>query len=86
MKTFDHSEIIKAHKESSNHRNILRNSDLCGCFYCLDTFVYKNIEDWCDNESTALCPNCGIDSVIGSASGFSVTEDFLCAMKKYWFW
>ncbi len=54
-------------------------------FYCLDIFDYKNIEFWCDHEDTALCPTCDIDSVIGSASGFPITKEFLQAMQDYWF-
>jgi hypothetical protein len=35
---------------------------------------------------TALCPKCGIDSVLGSNSGYPVTEiGFLKEMKSYWF-
>lgn len=79
-------EVLKAaHKDSIYNRDLLRNSDLCGCFYCLDTFDYANIEEWTDNEDTALCPNCKIDSVIGSDSGYPITPEFLKAMYEYWF-
>ncbi len=82
---FDEIEIKKAHKHSIRHRNELRNSSVCGCFYCTDIYDYKNIEDWCDDEDTALCPSCGIDSVIGDDSGYPITKEFLSAMKKHWF-
>jgi acetone carboxylase gamma subunit len=52
-------------------------------------FPPDEIEDWVDElegvGQTALCPNCGIDSVIGSASGYSITTDFLENMKRHWF-
>jgi len=32
-----------------------------------------------------MCPRCGIDSVLGSASGFSLSRDFLNRMHHYWF-
>ena len=38
-----------------------------------------------DSDDTALCPYCGIDSVLADAPGCQVTEDFLKKMKKYWF-
>jgi hypothetical protein len=60
-------------------------SDVCGCFYCCDVYAPQEIEQWIDEEDTALCPRCGIDSVIGSASGFPITKDFLGRMKRYWF-
>ena len=61
MQNFDLSDVIAAHRTSSNHRELLRESEQCGCFYCQDVFDYKNINDWCDNEKTALCPSCGVD-------------------------
>jgi len=32
-----------------------------------------------------MCPECGIDSVIGSDSGYPITRDFLKRMCDYWF-
>ena len=78
-------DLRKAHKHSSNHRQELESSELCGCFYCLRTFPTSKINDWVDDETTALCPNCGIDSVIGSASSFPIKREFLEAMKALWF-
>ncbi len=78
-------DIKEAHKHSSCHRNELRNSECCGCFYCTDIFDYKNILDWVDDEDTALCPTCGVDSVVGAASGYPINREFLQVMKKYWF-
>jgi hypothetical protein len=34
---------------------------------------------------TALCPKCGIDSVLGDACGYPLTEDLLSRMHQYWF-
>ena len=34
---------------------------------------------------TALCPKCGIDSVLGDKSGYPMEKDFLQAMNKVWF-
>ncbi|WP_105175148.1 cytoplasmic protein [Pseudoalteromonas sp. T1lg122] len=74
-----------AHKKSIRHRDSLRNSDKCGCFYCLNIFGYQSIEFWTDNDDTALCPSCGIDSVIGDDSGYPITKEFLSAMRHIWF-
>ncbi|AEF21811.1 conserved hypothetical cytosolic protein [Pseudomonas fulva 12-X] len=82
---FDSADIKETHKYSIRHRGELKNSETCGCFYCLDIFDYKNIEDWIGDGDTALCPSCGIDSVIGSVSGFQINREFLSAMKKHWF-
>jgi hypothetical protein len=77
---------IAAHKHSIRHRQELEASESCGCFYCLAVFEPSSIEVWVDEgDVTALCPECGIDSVIGSASGFPINRDFLERMKRHWF-
>ncbi len=81
---------IAAHTYSSNHRAELEKDRVCGCFYCLKIFDPKEIEEWLDHENgdplgTAICPYCGIDSVIGESSQYPITEEFLQEMKNYWF-
>jgi hypothetical protein len=82
-------DIIRAHRHSSRHREEVLASEQCGCFYCCTIFRPSEIEDWTDEwegvGQTALCPRCGIDSVIGSESGYPVTPEFLAAMKAHWF-
>lgn len=82
--------IREAHKHSSSHRKVIEESDICGCFYCCSTFSPDEIKDWVDENNDgigqcALCPRCGIDSVIGSFSGFPINEEFLKEMNHYWF-
>jgi hypothetical protein len=64
-------------------------SERCGCFYCLRIFGPGEITEWIDEVdgigTTAMCPHCGIDSVIGSRSGYPITREFLGAMQKHWF-
>ncbi len=76
-----------AHRHSAHHREELEQSDVCGCFYCCQTFTSTRIEEWLEEGAgTALCPHCGIDSVIGSASGYPAREKaFLLAMHEHWF-
>lgn len=45
-----------------------------------------NINQWIyDEEETAFCPYCGVDSVIGESSGYPITREFLEEMNHYWF-
>jgi len=79
-----------AHKHSIRHRSEIERSQKCGCFYCLEIFSPEQITDWCDedvpeDQLTAICPKCGIDSIIGDASGFDVSSEFLTEMNKNWF-
>jgi hypothetical protein len=78
-------DVRDAHVHSSKHRAEISSSIICGCFYCEKTFQAREIVDWTDDGQTALCPKCGIDSVIGSASGFPVTQEFLHQMCEHWF-
>ena len=78
-------DYIRAHKRSSSHRSEIERSERCSCFYCLQSFLPGEIYEWIDDDTTAMCPRCGIDSVIGSASGYSLSEKFLKKMHDYWF-
>ena len=73
------------HKHCSNHRAEVERSASCGCFYCRTIFPPADIREWIDEGQTALCPECEIDSVIGSASGFSIATEFLEQMHAHWF-
>ncbi len=79
-----------AHRASIYHRQAIEQSRQCGCFYCLKLFGPEKVCAWTDRhrphaEHTALCPYCGVDSVIGDASGLEITEAFLDDMNRHWF-
>lgn len=82
--------IRSAHTHCVRQRKEVMSSERCGCFYCLETFPPTEIEQWVDEDDsgegqTAICPRCGIDSVIGDRSGVDLGQGFLEEMKKYWF-
>ena len=75
-----------AHKYSINNKPQLLKDSVCGCFYCLEIFNPSIIEDWVEDTcGTALCPFCGIDSIIGKSSGFPIMKEFLEQMYKMYF-
>jgi len=78
-------ELLAAHKCSIQHRRQIKASKFCGCFHCRRIFPRNEVRQWMDAGTTAICPLCGIDSVIGDASGFPVTKDFLTKMCQVWF-
>jgi hypothetical protein len=83
------ADVQEAHKHASRHRAEVLRSGLCGCFYCCSTFSPQDITRWTDEVGgegqTALCPRCGIDSVLGDRSGFELSPGFLLNMKSCWF-
>jgi hypothetical protein len=78
-------DLVLAHKHSINNRIEIEKSSLCGCFYCFAVFSPSDIVEWIDDCETALCPKCPVDSVLGSASGYPITREFLQLMHDHWF-
>ena len=83
------NEILQsAHNHCFQNRDEILKSEACACFYCLSILKPEEIQAWVNdhNGKTALCPNCGIDSLIGSHSGFPIEDiEFLKAMNDYFF-
>lgn len=83
------TDIIRAHRHSIRHRDEILASSQCGCFYCEALYSPAEVTDWVDEwegvGQTALCPRCGIDSVIGSECGYPLTPEFLSDMRTHWF-
>jgi hypothetical protein len=84
--SFEETFIRAAHRHCTANRKAIKASASCGCFYCRESFSASRVDDFIEDEDTALCPVCGIDSVLPDASGLPVTEPpFLTAMHAYWF-
>jgi hypothetical protein len=74
-----------AHKHASRHREEIQASTRCACFFCFRTFPHTEIKSWIDANQTALCPRCGVDSVLGSASNHRLDDAFLRNMHTHFF-
>lgn len=72
-----------AHKYCDHNKAILKESKICGCFYCQSLFNYDKITDWIGD--TALCPYCDIDSVIPKNEKYAFPVDILQGMHDIWF-
>ena len=91
-KKFSAEYIEAAYEKTLHHEQEILASKVCTCFFCGNQFDPQNVADydWWDEESpkgkTAVCTNCGIDCIIGDASGFPVNdEDFIQACTLAWF-
>ena len=83
-------DINKAHSFSIRHLSSIQRSEKCGCFHCLGIFSPDDIEEWVDEDdegvgTTALCPKCGIDAVVGDHDIKPITIGFLQEMNAFWF-
>ncbi len=84
-----------SHQYAYHNRELILQSVVCGCFYCLAMFSSDEIEEWTDEPKnddkityglTALCPKCGIDSVLSdNMPGIKLDVAFLTRMKKCFF-
>ncbi len=81
-------ELQRLHRLSFANREAVSKSDVCGCFFCLKTFSGSAISQWVDESrdtQTAMCPHCGIDSVLASGSGIEITPEVLAGMNQHYF-
>ena len=85
------AKIIEGHRGCSKNRETLAASKQAGCFCCCRTFDPKEISEYVRNHkdnpegTDALCPHCGIDSVLPESESYELTEAFLQEMCNYWF-
>ncbi len=78
-------DIKKASKYSIYNMSELEKSDKAGCYYCKSIFDISEISETTDNGKTAMCPKCGIDSVLPDSSPFKLDKNTLTELNKYWF-
>lgn len=71
------------HKLSIRNRTILESGHLCGCFSCITVFPVSAIKEWTDDGQTAICPRCGIDSILPETVDISKAN--LTRMCERWF-
>lgn len=77
--------LIAAKEHASRHRGALEASTRCACFFCFRAFAPSEIKAWIDADTTALCPGCGVDAVLGNASIASIADGFLRKMHQHYF-
>jgi len=59
---------VRITPENVNKHRVTQDSHLpktkCGCYYCLEVFDRAEVKEYVRADSVALCPKCGVDSVI----------------------
>ena len=77
-------EASRLHRHTRLNRMELEASEVCGCIACERIYFPGEIVRWV-NEETALCPHCGVDAVVGSASGIPIMPGVLRRAHERWF-
>lgn len=91
-KKYSADYIQEAHKSTfANELQILESSS-CTCFYCGHTFDPQKEDTlyWITERPpkgrTLQCPMCGIDCLLGDASGYPIDDpEFVMACSEAWF-
>jgi len=81
--------IHHLHSASIRNKQTILSSVNAGCFHCVSIFPATTVRAWTEEYSpegqTAMCPNCGIDSVIGDVTVPDLSMELLRQMKRFWF-
>jgi hypothetical protein len=77
-------EASRLHRHTRANRMELEASEVCGCIACERIYFPSEIVRWVDEE-TAMCPHCGVDAVVGSASGIPIMPGVLRRAHERWF-
>jgi hypothetical protein len=62
------TQLNQIYEHSRLNRQFMTPGAACRCFYCQSAFPAEQIGQWIDEGKTALCPHCGIDSVLSSSA------------------
>lgn len=79
------NQIDQAIKYATNNKQPLSEGGLAGCYYCLNIYPANEVVDFIEQEKTALCPKCGIDSVLPETSGYPLNKIVLQELRNFWF-
>ena len=74
-------------KHAEDNEIELLNSNQCGCYFCRHIFSARSVNEWDNTEGhvSAICPECGMPTVIGDASGVPLSKQLLKDMNLYFF-
>lgn len=81
-------EASRLHRHTRSNRMELEASEVCGCLACERIYSPTDVVRWIEedeNAATAVCPHCGIEAVVGSASGIPITPSVLRRAHERWF-
>ncbi len=78
-------DIRKMAKFAMHNKEQLIGAENCGCYHCMTLFQPKEIKEWTDNGTTAICPNCNVDAVLADGPDLQMDKDVLMKINKYWF-
>ena len=84
---YSKSDFPLIYSHTVNNEMDILHSKQCSCLFCRQTYDARKINDWANDKNgvTALCPECGMDAVVGDASGFVLDHETLKALNLAYF-
>ncbi len=81
MTDIDGDTLARAHRSSYRNRRALEGSPRAACFGCLSEVQTARITEYVDEGQTALCPHCGLDTVLPMSESDSLDSALLAALN-----
>lgn len=74
-------------EHATNNEIEIVQSKECGCYFCRHHYDARKVNDWISDERgvSALCPECGMDAVVGDASGLDISKEKLKTLNLYFY-
>lgn len=76
-----HEAVNMVHTLCIYNRKQILSKEYCSCFSCISRFNPSEIVEWTDENRTAICPKCQVDSLLPGWVG----TNFLQLMYSVWF-
>jgi len=75
---------LGVHHFCNDNKLGVQESQRCGCFCCCRIFPARDVTEYVGTAPRAVCPLCGIDSVLPGA-WIELTTELLVEMEQKWF-
>ncbi len=82
----DH-KLTELQKHTHNNEIEILHSKTCSCIFCRQHYDARAVNDWVNDERgmSAICPECGMDTVIGDNGGEPLDKETLKALNLAFF-
>ncbi len=70
--------MIDIHKSCTNNAVEIKESAVCGCFYCCKVIQSEDVNRYFlenDGGRTGMCPNCHIDSLLPNITDLDLLKE-----------
>ena len=79
----DYFAYGRAIHDAMGNWDVVSESTICGCFECGHILAPSLIVEYDEYDYAAICPYCGATAILTDKQGYTITEDYLKALKQY---